>query len=49
MKRRRWRLMTVVNGGVKLTACSGCGGGGEAAPRWGIVDGVMREQLHEGR
>jgi len=49
-KRRSGRLMTGVDdGGVESTSRGGCGGWMEAAPRWGNVDGVTRERLHEGR
>ena len=42
--------MTIVDdGGVESMACGGCGGRMEAAPRWGMVDGVTRQRLHEGR
>jgi hypothetical protein len=38
--------MTIVDDGVsELTACGGCGGGGEAVLRWAMVEGVMS---HEG-
>ena len=39
----------VDDGGVESTSRGGCGGRMEAAPRWGNVDGVTRERLHEGR
>jgi len=42
--------MTIVDDGVMESTCrGGCGGQGEAAPRWWMVDGVMRGQLREGR
>ena len=33
----------------RIGRCGGCGGGEGAAPRGGMVDGVKREQLREGR
>ena len=42
--------MTIVDDGVMESTCrGGCGGQGEAAPRWWMVDGVIRGQLREGR
>ena len=43
------RRQGAVDGGVESTSCGHCGDGGEATPRWRMVDGVVRERLREGR
>jgi hypothetical protein len=43
--------MTIIvdDSGVESTSPGDCGGRMEAAPMGGMVDGVKRERLHEGR
>jgi hypothetical protein len=52
-RRVRPRRQVGVDGGVlvgaRIGCCGGCGGGEGAAPRCPMVDGVVMEQLQEGR